>query len=84
MALFCRQQALFDADPKLPNRFINPAPFTKFYMGFDNETPGRLGQWLGWQIVRSYMEHNDKVTLQQMLAMDAKIIFDNSKYKPAK
>ncbi len=81
---FVDNKLFFDADPKLPNRFINPAPFTKFYMGFDNETPGRLGQWLGWQIVRSYMEHNDKVTLQQMLAMDAKIIFDNSKYKPAK
>ena len=81
---FVEDKLFFDSDPKLPNRFINPAPFSKFYLGFDNESPGRLGQWLGWQIVRAYMENNKDVTLQQLLATDAKVIFDNSKYKPAK
>jgi gliding motility-associated lipoprotein GldB len=81
---FVENKLFFDTDPKLPGRFINPAPFSKFYLGFDKESPGRIGQWIGWQIVRSYMEQNDKVTLQQLLALDAKVIFDNSKYKPAK
>jgi uncharacterized protein YjaZ len=43
-----------------------------------------VGQWLGWQIVRSYMENNDDVTLEQLLAMNTKTIFENSKYKPKK
>ena len=64
--------------------FIKPAPFTKFYLEIDNQTPGRVGQWLGRQIVRSYMENNDDVTLEQLLAMDAKTIFEISKYKPNK
>nr|WP_322623653.1 gliding motility lipoprotein GldB [uncultured Flavobacterium sp.] len=81
---FVENKLFFDTDPKLPARFINPAPFSKFYLGFDKESPGRIGQWIGWQIVRSYMEQNNKVTLQQLLALDAKTIFDNSKYKPAK
>jgi gliding motility-associated lipoprotein GldB len=81
---FVEDKLFFDSDPKLPNRFINPAPFSKFYLGFDNESPGRLGQWMGWQIVRAYMENNKNVTLQQLMATDAKVIFDNSKYKPAK
>lgn len=81
---FVDGKLFYDNDPKLPNRFINVAPFSKFYLGFDNETPGRVGQWLGWQIVRAYMENNKNVTLQQLMATDAKVIFDNSKYKPAK
>ena len=56
---------------------------SKFYLGLDAESPGRVGQWLGWQIVRSYMENND-TSLKEMLALDAKTIFDKSKYKPAK
>lgn len=75
---------LFDSNPKNELRFIKPAPFSRFYIEIDNQTPGRVGQWLGWQIVRSYMENNDDVTLEQLLAMDAKTIFDNSKYKPKK
>ena len=75
---------LFDSNPKNEMRFIRPAPFSKFYLEIDNQTPGRVGQWLGWQIVRSYMENNDDVTLQELLAMDAKTIFEKSKYKPKK
>lgn len=81
---FVDNKLLFDTDPKLPSRFITPAPFSKFYLGLDNESPGRLGIWMGWQIVRAYMENNKDVTLPQLMAMDAKEIFDNSKYKPKK
>ena len=81
---FVENKLFYDTDSRLPNRFINPAPFSKFYLGFDNESPGRLGQWLGWQIVRAYMDNNKNVTLHQLLATDAKTIFDNSKYKPKK
>ncbi|WP_445719461.1 gliding motility lipoprotein GldB [Flavobacterium sp.] len=75
---------LYDSNPKNELRFIKPSPFTKFYLEIDNQTPGRVGQWLGWQIVRSYMENNEDVTLDQLLAMDSKSIFENSKYKPKK
>lgn len=81
---FIDKKLLYDSDPKLPARFINPAPFSKFYLELDNESPGRIGQWMGWQIVRSYIENNKNVPLQDFLAMDAKTIFDNSKYKPKK
>ncbi|ALM49701.1 gliding motility protein GldB [Flavobacterium psychrophilum] len=81
---FVDKKLLFDSDPKLPARFINPAPFSKFYLELDNESPGRIGQWMGWQIVKAYAENNKNVPLQDLLAMDAKTIFDNSKYKPKK
>jgi gliding motility-associated lipoprotein GldB len=80
---FIDENLLFDSDSKLPNRFINLAPFSKFYLEIDNESPGRVGQWIGWQIVRSFMEHND-VSVHEMLKMDAKQLFEKSKYKPKK
>jgi gliding motility-associated lipoprotein GldB len=80
---FLENQMLYETDQKLVPRFINPAPFSKFYLEIDNDTPGRVGAWLGWQIVRSYMENN-KTSLQDMLKMDAKTLFENSKYKPKK
>lgn len=81
---FIENQYLFNTSPKLLSQFINLAPFSKFYLEIDNESPGRIGQWVGWQIVRSYMENNPKTTVQQLLKMDAKIIFEASKYKPSK
>jgi gliding motility-associated lipoprotein GldB len=80
---FIEENLLFSSDSKLANRFINVAPFSKFYLEIDNESPGRVGQWIGWQIVRSFME-NSEVSLQDMLKMDAKEIFEKSKYKPKK
>lgn len=80
---FIEENVLFSTDSRLPNRFLNVAPFSKFYLEVDNESPGRVGQWIGWQIVRSYMENNE-VSLQNMLKTDAKEIFEKSKYKPKK
>ncbi|MES2544953.1 MAG: gliding motility lipoprotein GldB [Bacteroidota bacterium] len=80
---FVEKKMLYDSDSKLPGRFINLAPFSKFYLEIDNETPGRVGTWVGWQIVRSFMQNNE-VSLQQLLQMDATEIFNKSKYKPKK
>ena len=80
---FIEKELLYSTDSKLPNRFTNLAPFSKFYLEIDNESPGRVGQWIGWQIVRSFMQNNE-VSLQDMLKMDAKELFEKSKYKPKK
>lgn len=81
---FVERELLFSTDSKLPGRFINPAPFSKFYLEeIDSQSPGRLGQYMGWQIVRAYMENND-VTLKDMLITSPEDIFNNSKFKPRK
>ena len=80
---FIENQLLYDDDPKLLLRFVNPAPFSKFYLEIDNESPGKVGAWTGWQIVRSYMKNNE-VSLTQLMQTDAKEIFEKSNYKPKK
>lgn len=76
-------ELLYSNDSKLGNRFINPAPFSKFYLEIDNESPGRVGTWIGWQMVRTFMKNND-VSIDSMLKMNAKELFEKSKYKPKK
>jgi gliding motility-associated lipoprotein GldB len=80
---FIQKELLYSVDQKLIPRFINRAPFSKFYLEIDNETPGRVGAWIGWQIVRSFMENNE-VSLQQLLSSSSREIFEKSKYKPKK
>jgi gliding motility-associated lipoprotein GldB len=80
---FLENEMLYSVDQKLGNRFINQAPFSKFYLEIDNESPGRVGAWIGWQIVRSYMKNNE-VAVEQLLNTNAKEIFEKSKYKPKK
>ena len=80
---FIENKLLYDTDAKLPPRFLNPAPFSKFYLEIDNDSPGRVGQWIGWQIVRSFMKNNE-VSLQDMLKLDGREIFERSRYKPKK
>jgi len=80
---FIENNLLYESNVKNEYRFINEAPFSKFYLEIDNESPGRVGQWLGWQIVRSFMENNT-VSLLDLFAMDGKTVFEKSKYKPKK
>jgi len=77
------RELLFSTDPSLAGRFISDAPFTKFYLELDSESPGRIGQYVGWQIVRSFMKNNE-VDFMTMLQMEADEIFNKSKYKPRK
>lgn len=80
---FLENDMLYSDEPKLSSRFITPAPFSKFYLEIDNESPGQVGAWIGWQIVRSYAENND-VAIADLLKMNAKELFEKSKYKPKK
>lgn len=81
---FVERELLFSTDSKLLGRFINPAPFSKFYLEeIDSASPGRLGQYIGWQIVKAYMDQND-VSLKDMLIASTEDIFNNSKFKPRK
>lgn len=80
---FVERQILFDSDTQLYSRFLYPAPFSKFYLEIDNESPALLGQYIGWQMVRQYMDRNN-VSLEQMLETDAETIFKQSNYKPRK
>ena len=80
---FIENEMIYSSDPDLTKRFLEAAPFSKFYLEVDRDSPGRIGAWFGWEIVRSYLENNE-ATLQEMLATDNEEIFKSSRYKPKK
>ena len=80
---FIEGELLYSTDQKLGPRFLDPAPFSKFRLELDNESPGRLGRYIGWQIVKAYMENNE-VSLNKLLQIPEEEIFVKSKYKPKK
>jgi len=80
---FIQNEMLFDSDAQLSSRFIDEAPFSKFFLEVDKDSPGRIGAWFGWQIVQSYI-NNNKVSLQKVMLIENVEIFKHSKYKPKK
>lgn len=82
---FIERELLYSTDSKLDRRFLDPAPFSKFGLEeIDNESPGRVGRYVGWQIVRAFMDKNPETTLIELLDMPADDIFKKSNYKPKK
>jgi gliding motility-associated lipoprotein GldB len=80
---FIEREMLYSTDKKLVPRFLEPAPFSKFGLVLDNDSPGRIGQYIGWQIVRSFMEKN-KMELSELFSIPEEEIFKESNYKPQK
>lgn len=81
-AFLIENDLLYSPDFQVVREFTQDMPFTK---GFGNNSPGRLGVWLGWKIVRNFMINNPEVSLNSMLHnTDAQDILKRSKYKPKK
>lgn len=82
---FIERELLYSTDAKLDRRFLDPAPFSKFGLEeIDNESPGRVGRFIGWQIIRAFMEKNQEVSIVELLDMPADDIFKLANYKPKK
>lgn len=80
---FVDKSLLYSTDSNLYLRFIADAPFSKFYLEIDNDSPGRIGAYLGWRIVEAYAKKHSQ-SLSSLLATDAMILFEKSNYKPQK
>ncbi|MBH46461.1 MAG: gliding motility lipoprotein GldB [Flavobacteriaceae bacterium] len=79
---FVEKQLLFSTEQTLRQRFIEPAPFSKFYLEIDNESPGRVGVWVGWQIIKSFVERYPDTDISALLNMPAQTLFSKANYKP--
>jgi hypothetical protein len=73
---------LYSTDNQVSRSFLADGPFTA---EFSRESPPRLGEWIGWQIVKGYMSENSEIMLTQLLKeADAQKILSASGYKPGK
>jgi len=73
-------EAFYSITQQMKQRYIAERPKT-YEIG--DQAPGRIGTWIGWQIVNKYADKNSDLSLPQLMKVkDAKEIFTESKYKP--
>jgi hypothetical protein len=77
-----KMNLIYSKDPKVARQLLSEGPFSIY---FGNEIPGNVGVFIGYQIVKSWMEQQsqlDQSNLVALLQMPAEKIFTESKYKP--
>lgn len=76
---FLQNDLLFNSDPAITKDFMNDGPKTPV---LGEASPGFIGQFVGWQIVKKWIDKNEKVSPDELMKTPAKKIFDEAKYKP--
>lgn len=77
-----KMNLVYAKDPKVASQLLNEGPFSLY---FGNEIPGNVGIFIGYQIVKSWMEQQsekEQSNLIALLQLPAEKIFAESKYKP--
>ncbi len=77
---FLENELLYETRHTIKQKYMDERPnITEI----GSECPGRIGAWIGWDIVREYHARNDEVSLQDLLANpDAQAILIGAKYNP--
>lgn len=76
---FVENELLFLTNPFEIRKYIGEAPFTD---AISTNAPGRLGRWVGWNIVDDYQASQDIELPLLMAESDAEKIFRQSGYRP--
>lgn len=77
---FVTNELFYNESRDIEVKYLNPRPKT---LEVADQCPGRIGRWVGYEIVSKYMERHPDTTLPELMEMeDAKEIFNQSRYKP--
>lgn len=75
-----KNEDLHSLTPLVIQTYIGEAPFTQ---GLSQEdSPGNIGQWIGWQIIKKFVSKNPGLTPEEVMKTDSKKILEEAKYKP--
>ena len=79
-AHFVDKQLLYETSHFTKKKYMDERPNT---VEIGNKCPGRIGEWLGWQIVDRFMQRESEIGLTDLMeSEDVQGIFTQSKYKP--
>jgi len=76
---FIENELLFETNPFEIRKYIGEAPSTD---AISMDAPGRIGRWIGWNIVEEYAVQQDLSLPELMRESDAKKLFKDSGYRP--
>jgi hypothetical protein len=78
-SMFVQNNLLQTIDLNIIKNYIGEGPKTQ---ELGEGSPGNIGAFAGWQIVKKYMDKNSGTALADLMAMPAETIFQQAKYKP--
>lgn len=78
-ANFIENELLFETSHFIKDKFISERPYT---VEISQKCPGRIGRWIGWEIIKAYQDRNDVSFKEIMGNSDAREIFMQSRFKP--
>ena len=79
---FVENELLYETNHMVKKKYIEDRPKT-YEIG--DAAPGRIGTWLGWQIINKYMADRPDMPLHEMMeTSSAQKLFKESKFKPDK
>jgi len=75
-----QQKQLYTTDYLIISQYINDAPYTA---PLTDSSPGRVGVWMGYRIIASYMKNHPQTTFQELMERtDSQEFFKEARYKP--
>jgi hypothetical protein len=78
-AHFIEKQLLYENSHFIKKKYMDERPKT---LEIGNKCPGRIGEWVGWEIVKKYMAEQQVALPELMGTADAQQVFMQSRYKP--
>ena len=78
-AFFIQGNLLFEREPSLINPYVTDGPKTQ---ELSETSPGNIGQFTGWQIVKAYMKSHQKLSMQELMQTPTMNIFNEVSYNP--
>ncbi|MEN8249386.1 MAG: gliding motility lipoprotein GldB [Bacteroidota bacterium] len=77
---FLENELLYETSHVIKQKYMDERP-NIYEIG--SECPGRIGAWIGWDIVKQYHDLNPDISLQEiMVNPDAQEILKGAKYNP--
>ncbi|MEM9832005.1 MAG: gliding motility lipoprotein GldB [Bacteroidota bacterium] len=76
---FIDNELLYETSHMVKPRYVGERPNI---LEINTKIPGRVGRWLGWEIVQGFSEKTDQTLPEVMRAEDARQIFIQAKYRP--
>ncbi len=78
-AYFVQSNLLFEREPSLVSPYVTDGPKTP---ELSETSPGNIGSFSGWQIVKKWMENHPKTSLETLMQTPTMTIFNDAGYKP--
>jgi hypothetical protein len=70
---------LYNTEYLIISKYLDEAPYTSLISPL---SPGKIGAWIGWQIVDSFVKRNPGVDASSIIQMDEHKLLELSKYNP--